>query len=50
MKKLHSESFKNITRFILNRDNVRFFGEKCGKMRGYCLELKGERKHFTCTV
>lgn len=50
MKKLYYESLKNITRFTLNREKVRSSGEKCGKIRGYCLELKGERKHFACTV
>ena len=48
MKKLHYDTLKNITRFILN--NVRSSGEQCAEIRGHCLELQGERKHFSCTV
>lgn len=48
MKKLHYDTLKNITRFILN--NVGSSGEQCAKIRGYCLELQGGRKHFTCAV
>lgn len=50
MKKLHYDTLKNITRFILNSENVRSSGEQCGKIRGYCLELQGEKKRFTCTI